>query len=272
MTTNRPHLLLPLLLLITPFMNGGCRASLRTNPEAGSASPIVIRLLNLNSIDSRRSELLYTMSGCGAATASGTKLEGTGHVEILFNSQNVRAGDFCEIKVQSSDQTSDLISWMDEPGTMYLTKKVKIALSSGKLAGLATLQQLYIIKNGPSTADSLWKLKSTVKSPAPFAGVCTCSLTCKPTLPNTIAKLDIGSDNTAGTCLFTNLINDSLESTACSILSVQCGGDIYEGNWPAGTTVNGKISKDAELPLLTLVKIDMNQDVDSVIDVTLPTP
>jgi hypothetical protein len=262
----------PLLVTSLLLLTQSCRTPLRTENEAAGPSPIEVSLTNMTSVDRNRAELQFTVSGCGTSTASGTKITtaNANSTVILFESQSIHAGDVCKIQVLSDNPKSSAENWFDEPGVMYSAPNVKIRHTSGKLTGVAILQQKYAAKTGDLPANQLWKLTATVKSPEPFTGVCTCALTSVPVLANSIAKLEIRDGNTTGSCLFVNLISPLLESTACSKLTVQCAADIYEGQWPAGTTVDGMRPKDWALPELVLTKVNPNDIVDSIIDVSLP--
>lgn len=256
------------LLLITQ----SCRTPLRTQGEDAGPSTIEVRLSNMTAADRSRAGLQFTISDCGTSTASGTKITpaNASATVISFESLSVHVDDRCNVQVLSDNPKSSTENWFDEPGVLYSAKGVKIGRTSGKLTGVAILRQVYATKTDQLPASELWKLTATVKAPQPFTTGCTCSIASLPVLGNSIAKLEIGSENTTGSCLFTNLVSPLLESTACSKLTVQCGADIYEGQWPAGTTVDGKQSKDWALHELMLIKVNPNDSVESVIDVALP--
>ena len=263
----KTSLLLPLILL--PIMAASaCRTALRAEPDSNVVS-VDVRLVGLADSDKSRTDLVYTLTQCGAGSANGSK---NPDQVATFLTKGVRKGDRCDVRVTSSKVDNTVEDWFDEPGLMYEARHALIVSSEGKLKALAVLQQLYTIPPPPSppSAPTAWRLYAEVRSQKPLLELCTCSIGCTPALFNNVSKLETSGDKKSGVCLFANVVKPDLNRVECLQMIVQCGSDLYKGAWPAGNFIDGSRANDARLSALQLETAVPEDISDANIDIYVP--
>ena len=265
MLKNLRETLLPGMLTLATVLTLSCRTTMRPQTETSEPVIVKLRIVGLAETDRSRSDLVYTLTGCGSGNTSGTK---DADNMVRFETQGVRKDDRCDIRVLSGKSDIGVANWFAEEGLMYEARRVTIAVSDGTLTGLAVMQRLYAA--APVNGPALWKLNAAVKGPKAFIDLCTCSITCAPQTPNNVAKLDIKADTSTGTCEFVNVTGAQLSNTTCSKLSVQCGQDFYIGAWTTGNTVDGSVAKISKLPDIALVNGVPETTSDTTIEVVVP--
>jgi len=258
--------LFALSLLTTAILHlSACRTSLRAQTDGGEAVSVTFKLTGMNADDRSRSDLLYSLSGCGTGAASGTP---NADQTITFETRGLRKGDQCDVLVKSGSASTSGIEWFGEPGLIYRGLQTPIQSVDGRLKGSAILQQMYTKAQPP--ASSLWKITATVKSPAPMTDVCTCLISTDPQIPNNVSKVETQPGGTQGQCVFVNTAAGAHANIECARLVVQCGTVVLRANWPAGTIASAVAGKDHKLPELTLEAGTPEDISDAVIDVYIP--
>jgi hypothetical protein len=257
------------IMMTTIIANSGCRSGLRPQASAGDPVSIEMRLVGLKDSDRERSELIYTLSGCGAGSTNGKK---SSENLVKFETQNVRKDDRCDLRIQTTKNDTGVANWFAEDGLMYEARRIAITSNEGRLQGVAMVQQLYATPptiTGTPPA-SIWKLSTSIKAPKALPELCTCSISCQPSLTNNVAKLDLTSDKAIGTCEFANIIRAGLQKIECSKMMVQCGAEFFVGTWPAGTVVDGSQPNNANLPTLMMQAGVPEETSDTTIEVVVP--
>jgi hypothetical protein len=247
----------------------GCRTGLRPQTNPGDPVSVEIKIIGMKEADRSRTELVYTLAGCGGGNTSGTK---DADNKVSFQTQNVRKDDRCDLKVLTDKADIGVASWFSDQGLMYDARRVPITSDQGKLSGVAFVQQLYAtpptIQGLPSS--TIWQLGVGVKGPKAFSDICTCSIGCQPSLVNNVSKLDVSADPKVGVCSFANVIKADSNRIECRKLVIQCGADFYVGNWSSGTFIDGSQAKSQLLPDVT-VQAGIPEEVsDTTIEVVIP--
>lgn len=258
-----------MLLSCSIMATTACRSGLRTQANEGDPITVEMKVISLQDADRGRSDLVYTMSGCGSGSTNGVK---SGDAIVNFQTQNVRKDDTCDVRINAPKSDDNVANWFSEPGLLYEARRVPIRSEEGKLLGTAKMQQLY--SNSPRISDSsqknLWSLSVGLKAPKALTGLCTCKLYCQPSIPNYVSMLESTTDKTIGICEFTNKIEPQFSKIECSKLEVQCGSEFYVGSWPAGTSVDGSQSANVKLPDLKLEVGVPEETSDATIEVVVP--
>jgi hypothetical protein len=256
-----------LTLSVTMGVLHGCRTSLRPETSARDLLTVDIQLTNMRDQDQNRPELMYTLSGCGAGSTSGTRGEDN---IVQFQTQNLRKGDQCAVKVQSDQASVGPATWSAEDGLMYEARKVTITSTGGKLSGIAFLQQMYIPTLATTPGSTIWTMNAGVIAPRAMAAPCTCAITCDPGISANVASADIDASKLKALCQFANFAKPELAKLSCLKIQVQCGNDFYVGSWPAAIPVDGSSAKVQTLPDLILQAGTPEQTSDATIEVVVP--
>jgi hypothetical protein len=257
-------------LTVTSFIAlAACRTGLRPQAVSGDPVAVDIHVVGMSDADWNRPELVYTLTGCGNENTSGTKTEGK---MLNFMTQNVRKDDRCDLQIMGNKNDASVGSWFEADGLMYNARRIIISSDQGKLSGRAFVQQLYAKPSTDPTKPQVtaWQLATTLKGPKAFSGICTCLIGCLPALPNNVAKLEIGTLPTSGSCAFANVIKSDASRIECSKMTVQCGTDFFVGQWPAGSVVDGSATKSQSLPELAMTQGIPEAISDTTIEVVLP--
>jgi hypothetical protein len=263
------HMKMTSVAVILAAALSSCRTGLRPQTNPGDPVGVEIKVVGMKDADLARSELVYTLSGCGAGNTSGTK--GTENL-VNFMTQNLRKDDRCDLKVLADKADVGVASWFSDPGLLYDARRIAINSDSGKLSGVAFVQQLY--STPPSIqgvpASTVWQLEVPVTGPKAFSGLCTCSISCQPSLANNVTKLDVQQVPNAGTCSFANVTKADAARTQCGKLMVQCGSEFFVGSWPNGAIFDGNLAKLQTAPALPIVAGVPEEISDTSIEVVIP--
>jgi hypothetical protein len=252
---------------VTISVMSGCRGSLRTQNSIGDLLSVDIHITNMRDQDQNRPELIYTLSGCGAGSTSGTRGDDS---IVKFQTQNIHKDDQCDVKVQSGGASIGTAKWSAEDGLMYEARRVAITSKEGKLSGVAFLQQMYIPDLGTTPGSVIWKMSAGVIAPKAMVAPCTCKIICDPNIEANVAAADIDASKTKGLCQFSNFAKPELAKISCVKMEVQCGNDFYVGSWPSAIPVDGSSAKAQTLPDLTLQAGTPEQTSDTTIEVVVP--
>ena len=256
-----------LLIGVTLVVIMGCRTNLRPETSAGDLLSVDIRLTQMRDQDQSRADLMYTLSGCGAGSTSGSK--GIDNI-VQFQTQNLHKDDQCDVKIQSGNSSIGPAKWSAEDGLMYEARRVTIASNEGKLSGIAILQQMYVPDIATTPGSVIWKMSVGVLAPKPMIAPCTCKIACDPAIEANVANMDIDSSKTKGLCQFANFAKPELAKLSCVKMEVQCGSDFYIGSWPSAIPVDGSSAKVQTLPDLTLQSGTPEQTSNTTIEVVVP--
>lgn len=255
------------LIMSTAFV--ACRTGLRPQTNPGDPVGVEIKVVGMKDADLGRSELVYTLSGCGSGNTTGTK--STDNL-VMFMTQNIRKDDRCDLKVLTDKADMGVASWFSDPGLLYDARRIPIVSDQGKLAGVAFVQQLY--STPPSIQGipqaTVWQMDVPVKGPKAFSGLCTCSISCQPALANNVSKLDAQQIPSTGVCSFANVTKADASKTVCNKMMVQCGSEFYVGSWPAGVNVDGSVAKPQTVTELTVVAGVPEEVSETSIEVVIP--
>ena len=265
---------LTMLSLLCAVLPTSCRTALRPITNTADPAAIEMRIVGLRESDRARPELVYSLTGCGSSNATGEK---NAENLVQFQTVGVRKDDKCDVKVQTGKSDVGVANWFAEEGLMYEARRVSITSTEGKLSGLAIVQQMY--QNPPLTpqtttpapAPSVWKVNASMKAPKAFVGICTCTISCTPSLLNNVAMLDASDDKSSGTCQFANLTEPTLKGTTCTRMTVQCGVDFYVAGLPTGTMLDGSLAQESSLPTLMMAQGVPEATSDATIEVVIPS-
>jgi hypothetical protein len=241
-----------------------CRTGLRAEQDASELITVKFRVAGLNRADKVRTDLTYSLSGCGSEAVSGT-YDPSG--SVTFQTRNIKKGDSCDLSVKSTSGATAGIEWFSEPGLLYKAAKTPISSREGQLYGTAALQQMYSIAKAPT--PNLVTLRASFKSPSALTDVCTCLLGTNPQLQNNVSVVE-KSSGTQGLCSFANNASPEYAKLETATLLVQCGQNIFKGNWPAGTFVNAAAAGSIPLAELTLTPATVEEFAEMTIDVLIP--